>query len=44
MISKILCEGCRNDVPCDECIVFFTKQKELLQQFVLKPDKKSTKN
>lgn len=39
MVSKLLCEGCRKDISCNECIVFFAKQKEMILKN-LESDKK----
>jgi len=40
MISKNLCEGCKGDIECGQCIVFLSKQREILENTQDKRKKK----
>jgi len=40
MISKNLCEGCKRDIECGQCIVFLSKQREILEDHPNKGQKK----
>lgn len=43
MISK-LCEGCFHEISCEECIIFLTKQKEILHNTVSTLKEKTKKH